>query len=200
MHPGMTWSSTSAFSIAIPDLAYYLTRRTRTSQVDGWGSLITPYGTFQTLRIKSLLSLHDSVYIDSLGTGFPLNRNITEYKWLAKGYGVPILQINEEAGIAVATYRDFLRKPQGIAGTSVETLNLYPNPTNGIISLNIPALDHPVVMKISSSLGGLLKEFPIDNPDQKNIFDFSDLSDGLYFLQIADEGKIWVGKILILHY
>ncbi len=109
MTPGLTWASTSSFAITVPNLAYYSTQRIRSNLVDGWGTLTTPYGTFQTLRVKSMLTIHDSIYIDSLGAGFPVNRNIIEYKWLAKGKGIPVLQINEELNIATATYRDIYR-------------------------------------------------------------------------------------------
>jgi hypothetical protein len=109
MTPGLTWSSASSFEISLPDLLSYSTKRIRNSVVDGWGALTTPFGTFQTVRVKSNLNIRDSVYIDSLGSGFAFNRDITEYKWLAKGEGIPVLQVNEEAGLATATYRDIFR-------------------------------------------------------------------------------------------
>jgi len=111
MAPGNTWSSTAAFSINVPNLAYFSTQRYRTNIVDGWGSLTTPYGTFQTLRVKSTLLEHDSIYIDSLSTGFPFNRNITQYIWLGKGKSVPLLQVNEEGTLVTTSYRDFYRMP-----------------------------------------------------------------------------------------
>ncbi len=109
MAPGNTWSSTAAFSINVPNLAYFSTHRYRTNIVDGWGLLTTPYGTFQTLRVKSTLLEHDSVYIDSLSTGFPFNRNIIQYIWLGKGKSVPLLQVNEEGTLVTTSYRDFYR-------------------------------------------------------------------------------------------
>ena len=111
MQPGLMWSSTASFSIEVPNLLYFSTQRFRTNVVDGWGTLITPYGTFQTLRVKSTLLEHDSIYIDSLSTGFPFNRNIIEYKWLGKEQGVPLLQVNEEGSLVITTYRDFYRMP-----------------------------------------------------------------------------------------
>jgi hypothetical protein len=109
MTPGLTWSSDASFSITIPGIATYSTQRIRSNVADGWGTLTTPYGTFPTLRVKSNLAIHDSVYIDTLGIGFPLNRNITEYKWLANGKGIPVLQIDEEGPLVTATYRDIYR-------------------------------------------------------------------------------------------
>ena len=109
MTPGLTWSSTSSFAISVPDMLTYNTRRTRSSVVDGWGTLTIPFGTFQTLRVKSILAMHDSIFIDSLGSGFSFDRDIIEYKWLARGEGIPLLQITEEENMVTATYRDFYR-------------------------------------------------------------------------------------------
>jgi len=109
--PGKTWSSDAYFSIAVPGLASYTTERVRSNLVDGWGTLTTPFGTYETVRVKSNLMIHDSVYIDSLKIGFPIIRNITEYKWLAKGQGIPLLQISEEGALVTAIYRDIFRFP-----------------------------------------------------------------------------------------
>jgi hypothetical protein len=90
-------------------MLYYSTQRIRSSEVDGWGNLITPFGTFATVRVKSTLNIHDSIYVDSLAIGFGFDRNIIEYKWLGKGYGIPLLQINEEGPLVTATYLDSCR-------------------------------------------------------------------------------------------
>jgi len=107
--PGKIWASTASFSISIPQMVYYSTRRTRSNVVDGYGTLITPFGSFQTVRVKSTLNIHDSIYIDSLSIGFPFNRDITEYKWLGKDQGIPLLQVNEEGSLITANYRDIYR-------------------------------------------------------------------------------------------
>ena len=109
MTPGLTWSSASSFAITIPNLVSYSTQRIRSNMVDGWGALTTPFGTFQTLRVKSTLAIHDSIYVDSLATGFPFNRNIVEYKWLAKGKGIPVLQVSVEGTLVTTSYRDIYR-------------------------------------------------------------------------------------------
>jgi len=89
-------SSVSTFSLSIPDLGYYETYRKRVNQVDGWGMLTTPFGTFETLRMKSTLYTRDSIYLDSIQTGIPVTRSITEYKWLGKAFGRPLLIISKE--------------------------------------------------------------------------------------------------------
>ncbi len=105
------WTSESSIVFNIPSIAYYGSQRTRTNTVDGWGTLITPYGSFQTLRVKSRILQFDSIFIDSLGVGIGINREIMEYKWMGKTEGIPLLTITEEGPIISATYRDIPRMP-----------------------------------------------------------------------------------------
>lgn len=103
------WSSISSSDFIVPEILYFSTERDRNSFVDGWGTLLTPYGTFETIRIRSDLILHDSIFIDSLGMGIGFNQTITEYKWLAKGSGIPVLEIRNDGLLPIATYLDSVR-------------------------------------------------------------------------------------------
>lgn len=134
---GTNDSSASDYSLSIPGLGTYQARQNRVNLVDGWGTLITPYGTYNTLRIKSELTGTDSLYLDTLGFGFTLPRPMThEYKWLANGQGVPLLQVNTQTvgpseSITSIRYRD----NDTTVSTSVAELGmtnnwiLYPNPS-----------------------------------------------------------------------
>lgn len=86
--------SNSSYSINIPTLAYYGYAQTRNSSVDGWGTLITPAGTFNTLRVKAVISGRDTIQVDQLGLGFAIDRpTITEYTWLSPGISGAVLAI-----------------------------------------------------------------------------------------------------------
>ena len=82
-----------SFSQGVPGLGYLDIRKKRHNYVDGWGTLILPTGTFQTVRVKSVITETDSLQIDTLGVGFAIPRNSTEYKWLTNGKGLPVLQV-----------------------------------------------------------------------------------------------------------
>lgn len=119
---------------------YFRVNRTRINQVDGWGTLITPYGTNNVLRVKTTVTERDSVHIDSLGFGFnlpPITTN--EYKWMAAGEGVPLLQANANASGTVnqVVYRD--NTPFNTTVQSIETtlahVDLYPNPASDQVSI-----------------------------------------------------------------
>lgn len=64
----------------------------RVSEVDGWGKVTTPYGSFSCLRIKTKLITTDSVTL--FGFTLPINRTTWEYRWMAKGEKIPVLQVN----------------------------------------------------------------------------------------------------------
>jgi hypothetical protein len=135
---GNTDSSDSDFQLSLPGLGYYSHDQHRVNEVDGWGTLITPYGTFNTLRIKSVITSNDSIYLDTLGTGFAFSLPQTiEYKWLGEQEGVPLLQINTTLTLGTEVvssirYRDSLRVlPTGIPAfttTSAIDIAVYPNP------------------------------------------------------------------------
>lgn len=128
-------SSSSSFTLDLPDVAYVTTSRERLNTVDGWGTLTTPYGTFETLRLKSDVSEYDSVYIDSLNLGVPVSRNYTEYKWLANGHGVPVLQVTQEGELITVQYIDSVRTVTSIAHLENHRprMTLYPNPCRDVL-------------------------------------------------------------------
>lgn len=99
-------SSLSNYSLNLPTIAYFSIERKRVNQVDGWGSLTTPFGTFDVLRVRSDIYERDSLYVDSLQTGFPIVRNYTEYQWLGNNQGIPLLSITVEGPMTTVRYRD----------------------------------------------------------------------------------------------
>lgn len=99
-------SSQSNYSLAFPGLGYFSIERKRVNEVDGWGSLTTPFGTFDVLRVKSTIYEKDSLYLDSIQSGIPIIRNYIEYQWLGNGQGIPLLTITQEGPATTAVYRD----------------------------------------------------------------------------------------------
>lgn len=124
-------SSASGYSVSLPSLLYYGVNRNRVNEVDGWGSLITPAGTYNVLRLKSTIHEHDSVYLDTLGFGYGFNVPAqTEYKWLAQGEGEPVLQVNVAGGIVTSiVYKGM--STSGISQPAAGSFDffVFPNPT-----------------------------------------------------------------------
>lgn len=129
-------SSSSDFTANAPGLAFLRETQKRVNYADGWGTLITPFGTFDALRVVSTVRARDSVSVQGV-PGMAVQQPVArEYKWLGKNQGIPLLQVTTRlvAGREVVTqvqYRDIYRRlpvlstqPQ-LPETAVAA---YPNP------------------------------------------------------------------------
>ena len=96
-------SSTSGYAYPLTGFGYFRKQQKRVNTVDGWGMLTTPYGTFNTIRVKSVITVNDSLYLDTLGFGFNIPATTSyEFKWLAQGEKFPVLEI-DAAGAVIGT-------------------------------------------------------------------------------------------------
>nr|MBP6313725.1 hypothetical protein [Flavobacteriales bacterium] len=108
---GNTSSSHSSYHIDVPNVGYYGFEQDRTNVVDGWGAITTPGGVFDVLRVKTTLNMSDSI------GGLSIDRPVVrEYKWLAQGLRVPVLQINTTSffGTEVVTAVYYYDVPRSI--------------------------------------------------------------------------------------
>jgi len=129
----------------------YLNRkRKRVNRVDAWGTLTTPFGTFQTIRVVSKLTDHDSIALGGM-PGFGIDIPVTrEYKWLGHTHHVPLLTITTQviAGretISSVQYRDRYRRitlPSAAMSADADAqVAAYPNPSavGSPLTLEVPA-------------------------------------------------------------
>ena len=110
-------NSSSSWEISVPTLAHYGYMQDRDNEVDGWGAITTPAGSFDVLRVKTTLAGRDTIALDSLGIGFTIDRPLVrEYKWLAEDLRVPVLQVNtiDLFGLEVVTDIWFYDEPRSI--------------------------------------------------------------------------------------
>lgn len=124
MNPGYNKTSNANLSQTIPSIGHITVQRERVTVVDGWGTLNTPYGSFQTLRLKSNVTEYDSIYVDTLGQGYAVNRDYIEYKWLGNGRGLPLLTVTEDPVLGSRIeYLDSLRvaNPYGFSANPVSS-------------------------------------------------------------------------------
>ncbi len=125
-------TSQSAWNVSLPTLAYYGYQQTRGNEVDGWGSITTPAGTFDALRVKTTLEGRDTINVDTLGIGFAIDRPVVrEYKWLTPGLRVPVLQVNttQVFGFEVVTAILFHDEPRSITVEQPLAASLCPGST-----------------------------------------------------------------------
>ncbi len=116
--------------------------RQRASEVDGWGQISTPYGTFDALRIHHTIHELDSIYanLGGGGTWLPLTVPVTHlYEWRTPSENEAILSIqtNEIAGNEQVTrvkYRDN-QQWLSIPEKNPSQTQLYPNPARDALYL-----------------------------------------------------------------
>jgi hypothetical protein len=203
---GSVDSSTSSYEMSIPSLGYSSGWKKRVNYIDGWGTLTTPYGTFETIRVKSDVIQHDSIYIDSLGIGFPIHRVFTEYKWLGNGFGQPLCTVIDDGIAPTITYIDSVRYLFiGVDENQIAKsgFRVYPNPATEQFSID---LDNEDTQNVSVSLyntegikvadlsygmkraGNTKLTFGIAQLDMKK---------GLYFVVVRVGDKSYAEKLIV---
>ncbi|MDO7847115.1 T9SS type A sorting domain-containing protein [Hymenobacter sp. M29] len=157
-------SSNSYFTTpaAAAAVGYLSQKRKRVNKPDAWGTLTTPFGTFQTVRVVTRLQDHDSISVGGISQGFdvPVTR---EYKWLAKTQHVPLLTITTtliagQETITGVEYRDIYRRIVRLATRDAATdaaLSAYPNPSavGSPLTLSLPAGSGPLTVSATDLVG-----------------------------------------------
>lgn len=91
----------TGFDLDIPDIGGWSELRERENAIDGWGTLITPAGTYDVLRVRSEILVTDTFSYD--GTVIPVQYTTREYRWMAKEEGIPVMQITTQEVLGVET-------------------------------------------------------------------------------------------------
>ncbi len=170
--------------------------RTRLTTVDGYGSITTPYGTYDVLRVR-----HDIDEVDSLytvlpffgGTWIPLDIPVShEYEWWAKNQKEPILRFrtNEIAGNEVVTaieYRDIYRGLDAGLDELSNALMLYPNPVSNELTIQTEVPCNAVDIL---SLDGKLIEHIEMMGTKSYTYNPSSLAPGTYQIKVHYDSKV----------
>ena len=86
-------SSTFEVSFDLSTTLQLFQKGYRISDVDGWGTVITPHGTYNCLRIVSSIYEHDSLVFNGFSLpGF--DRVSREIKWLSTNEKIPVVEVD----------------------------------------------------------------------------------------------------------
>lgn len=167
--------------------------RTRDSEVDGYGSVTTPYGTFNALRVKHTITEMDSIYMDVFGGGFWIPLTLPDsyiYEWITNGEKEAILRIETSGfgGNEVVTnieYRDLFNS--ALVGLEEESIavEIYPNPV--VSELKVKGIPSTSTYTIIDAAGAVVDNGVLG--DSKSIT-VSSLSNGTYSLIILSGEKL----------
>jgi hypothetical protein len=175
--------------------------RQRSSNVDGWGNIVTPYGTFDVLRIDHFITELDSIYFEV--SGFPLAVELPIpdshiYEWWTNGEKEPILRITTVVQGANETvtnieYRDIYRGLDAGVDEKLIDHTIFPNPATNelnIFGLNQYPTNYSVVsLEGKTVLNGFISA-------ENNSIDVSALAPGKYQLIIFQNGIAYSNAFL----
>lgn len=199
---GQTYSSKGYVNLDFSAFAPFALKqyRQRDSEVDGWGTIITPYGSFDCLRIHHIIQELDSILID-LGEGpqwTPVDiPTIHEYEWWTKDQKGPILKAkaNEIFGFPIVNEIQFRDKYRPELNVGLEELNasqfqIYPNPSKDFFSIrSTEDIEH---IEITNPIGQVVM-----HSQQVQNIDVTQFTQGIYFLKITTtKGQIYSTRIL----
>ncbi len=93
---GRDWTSHVFFNIdltAVGQDLNYSSKQIRTTSIDSWGTIYTPYDTFShVIRLRSDIARTDTLRFDTLA--IPLTFTQVEYMWFDTSYQLPVMTAN----------------------------------------------------------------------------------------------------------
>lgn len=169
----------------------------RITQADGWGTIITPYGTAPCLRVVTTQYSIDTITIAALPApfnklGFP--NYMRSYQWLTLGEKIPYLEVsgNVVGGNFTPTqarYRDILRHFVGIKEEQNElTFSVFPNPSCSELTILLSQNELPVMAEITDLQGKIIKTQQLEGNRSiinTHLLNVSNIAAGMYFLNLT---------------
>jgi hypothetical protein len=194
-------TSFSAFNVNVPTVGYYGQSQTRYNHVDGWGTLLLPGGgSHQVLRVRSVLAQRDTIFVDQFGFGFGTNRPQTvEYKWLAPGKDLPVLEVVTVGGFATTARFQYEEVTIGFGDMPQEnTLHIWPNPADDLLQVLLPT-DQGGLLRVMDATGReVLREGPHAGGTLVPLHT-GHLAKGMYLLRLEGAVGATTTRIMVRH-
>ncbi len=170
----------------------------RITEVDGWGTITTPYGTDSCIRVVTTQYSTDTIRINALPAGFDrvgFPNYVRSYQWLTLNEKIPFYEVtgNLIAGAFVPTqarYRDRIRYWVGVKEEEKNLLaiSLFPNPSNNELNIITQQYNQAISVQITDIQGKVLMQHVLHDNTQivnKHTLDISDLARGMYILNLS---------------
>ncbi len=158
--------------------------------VDGYGTLILPYGTFENvLRVRTI----DNSEV--IGSGISW-RSIS-YAFYHETSFIPLLGISHLNQLDFITHGVSFSDPNAVDVTNVERdkIKMFPNPVSDILHFN--GLERGSTVNIYTLSGTLVQS--AFSKETINSVPVDRLSAGLYFVQITDDHSTKVLRLEVIH-
>ena len=175
----------------------------KSNEVDAWGQVTLPMGTFNALRVHETRTTIDSIWVKTaIGWMFTYSfqSESESYSWWSDdpgtGFVIATLDMENETEVSSATYM----KTEVIGdihelGFESYNLNAYPNPVENRLNISL-SKDFDGLVKVMDLTGQTVKEKQISG-DQV-ILKMEDLPSGLYIYEVSKNSglRVYTGKIV----
>ncbi|MEO6301768.1 MAG: T9SS type A sorting domain-containing protein [Bacteroidia bacterium] len=196
-HDSTTFKFSTPTTTAIP--IRYSKTGYRITNVDGWGTITTPYGTDSCLRIVSTQYSKDTVKYQTFPFGF-LNYQ-RSYQWMTKTSKIPFLEISGTLNGTNFTpnqvrYKDNYISTAGVhENTDLSAMEFYPNPGKNELWLNF-SRKGSFLVEILDLAGKSIKAGSFDSGISGQSLDISGLSPALYVIKVSEGQRNYFYKFI----
>lgn len=194
-------STTFKFSTTTNSMVPFKYSKTgyRITVVDGWGTITTPFGTANCLRLITTQYSQDSLKTQFGSVGGPNYQR--SYQWLTLTDKIPYLEISGALNGTNFTpgqvrYRDSVRAVVGINEYSKnDNPGIYPNPVKEVLGFNLKANENYLfeIFDMSGKKIYVREEKVIGEKANLNL---KDLQPGLYTLKISRPASVRLIKFI----
>jgi hypothetical protein len=174
----------------------------RITDVDGYGTITTPYGTEACIRVVTTQYATDTIIINALAAPFnklTFPNHVRSYQWLTLTEKIPYFEVSGSVVFGnfipnQARYRD---RKRNFVGVEEQVLNLalsvFPNPSTNELTVITPKYDGSIQAELTDIHGKLVFEKTLDNNSliaNQHRLDVTSLAKGMYILNLsAASGK-----------
>lgn len=206
-----TSHSTTTVNANIPPIGavtlYQYQRKVKKMECIGYGSLITPSGTYpNALMVKSTITTYDTTYTANPIVGPQINSDTisysTEYAWFTNDANqVILMQIGADSAGLIMESASYTYKTSVANDPEYQALNavkLYPVPTSGRVTIELPSVLNACSVKIFTQEGKELTQYSTVLNGASEM-DLSSLANGVYLVELSSGAFVRTGKITVAH-
>lgn len=158
------------------------------------------------LGVDTTMCIGDSIVLDAslANANYAWQDNSTAATFIVKDAGlfwVNVTDINGCTGADSIQIDTMTCINTSITDLGVNSnLHIYPNPTQGSINISVPSrvIGSKAEVSIFKLDGSLMYNQQISSLDHTIKLSLTDVSKGIYLLQLATDGEQWISKILII--
>lgn len=153
---------------------------------------LTSFDTFLGHPGEAYGLISDGYFSVSDGVGFTLLINGSKNGYTI-GSTSSYYTVEEELFSALCTYFSNL----GNEDTTQYTFEIYPNPTQGFLTIKFAQTHTNVKFQLSTVTGKQILSDALNTPTSNHTMNLNGLDSGLYFLEIATQNQTYIKKIII---